>query len=232
MENLRLQLQAPTGHPPHAWTDEEKAHLENALRTVAVKEGRDISLIPGAHEFAGRPPPTPEDEARLEAALDKVFNRKESKMEQATQAVDMNEVIQQSSEAASELLAQDGWNIVHALHGAALDSINQTALFTLPVMANLDEYKLKLTDAEGFEKRFATLSNDVTQVMVVVKALGAKSLDKKGKPTQADLELISKLTMDYSRVQSHIEQAIQPLILVLVEELEAVGITELKVEVK
>lgn len=183
-----------------------------------------------AHEFANRPPPTPEDEARLGAALDKIFS-KESKMEQATPTVDMNDVIQKSSEAADALLDQDGWSIVHAMHEATLTSISQTGLVVLPIMTNIDEYKLKLTDPEGFEKRFATLSNDITHLMVAVKALGAKSEGKKGKPTKEDLELISKLTMDYTRVQGHMEQAVQPLILVLVQELEAAGITELKVEV-
>jgi hypothetical protein len=229
MDLSNAQIQAPTGHPPHEWTAEEEAHLENALRTVAKQEDREHSLIPGAHEFAGRPPPTPEDEARLKAALDKIFS-KESKMEQATPTVDMNEVIEKSAEAANELLAQDGWAIVHQLHEAALALINQTGLVVLPIMTNIEQYKLKLTDPVGFEKRFATLSNDVTHLMVAVKALGEKSAGKKGKPTAEELDTIGKLTMDYTKVQGHIEQAVQPLILVLIEELEAVGITELKVE--
>lgn len=230
MDLSNIRLEAPTGYPPHAWTDEEKARLEDALRTVAKTEGRDISLIPGAHEFAGRPPPTPEDEARISATLDKIFS-KESKMEQATPTVDMNEVIEKSSEAADALLSQDGWSIVRQLHEASLDAINATGLVVLPIMSNMEAYKLKLSDPEGFEKRYATLSNDITHLMVAVKALGDKAAGKKGKPTQADLELIGKLTMDYTKIQGHIEQAVQPLILVLVEELEAAGITELKVEV-
>lgn len=183
-----------------------------------------------AHEFAGRPPPTPEDEARLNSTLDKIFS-KESKMEQVTPTVDMNDVIQKSSEAATELLNQDGWSIVRQLHAASLEAINQTGLVVLPVMANMEEYKLKLSDPVGFEKRFATLSNDITHLMVAVKALGERSADKKGKPTPAELDTIGKLTMDYTKIQGHIEAAVQPLILVLVEELEAAGITELKVEV-
>lgn len=151
-------------------------------------------------------------------------------MEQATPTVDMNEVIEKSAEAANELLAQDGWAIVHQLHEAALTLINQTGLVVLPIMTNIEQYKLKLTDPVGFEKRFATLSNDVTHLMVAVKALGEKSKDKKGKPTAEELDTIGKLTMDYTKIQGHIEQAVQPLILVLIDELEAVGITELKVE--
>lgn len=33
------------------------------------------SNVPGAHEFAGRPSPTPEEETRLNASLDKIFKR-------------------------------------------------------------------------------------------------------------------------------------------------------------
>lgn len=230
MDLSNIRLEAPTGHPPHIWTAEEKAGLVTALKQVAREESRDLSTIANAHEFAGRPPPTPEDEARINATLDKIFS-KESKMEQATPTVDMNDVITQSAEAADALLDQDGWSIVHQMHGATLDAINATGLVVLPVMTNMEAYKLKLTDPEGFEKRFATLSNDVTHLMVAVKALGTKSADKKGVPTREDLELIGKLTMDYTKIQGHIEQAVQPLILVLVEELEAAGITELKVEV-
>jgi hypothetical protein len=229
MDLSLCHFQAPTGHPPHVWTEEEKAGLVTALKHVAQVEGRDLSTIANAHEFAGRPPPTPEDEARLSAALDKIFN-KESTMQQETPNVDMNKVIEQSAEAANELLAQDGWSIVHQMQEAALNSISQTSLFVLPVGVNIQDYKLKLTDPEGFEKRFDTLSNDITHLMVAVKALGEKATGKKGKPTPADIELISKLTMDYTKIQGHIEQAVQPLILVLMEELEAVGITELNIE--
>lgn len=229
MDLNHLRLEAPTGHPPHAWTDEEKAHLEDALRTVAKEEGR-FSIIPGAHEFAGRPPPTPEQEAKLSAALDKIFPSKESNMTQATTAVDMNVVEQQSAEAAEQLLQQDGWSIVRELHAAALDSINQTGLAVLPIMANLDDYKLILNDPAGFEQRFETLTNDIAMVMVTAKALGEKSEGKKGKPTAEDIQLISSLTMDYTKVQGYIERTIQPLILVLVEELEAVGVTELNIK--
>ena len=34
---------------------------------------QDLSTVANAHEFAGRPPPTPEDEARINATLDRIF---------------------------------------------------------------------------------------------------------------------------------------------------------------
>lgn len=226
-----FDFQAPTGYPPHAWTSEEKAGLKEALETVATKESRHISHMANAHEFADRPPPTPEDEARLSATLDKIFS-KESNMENATQTVDMSEVAVKSAEAAEQLLAQDGWSIVRELHTAVLDSINATGLVVLPIMANLDDYKLTLKDPAGFEQRFETLTGDIAKVMVTTKTLADASLGKSGKPTPAELDDISRLTLDYTIVQGYIERTIQPLILVLVDELEAAGITELKVEAK
>jgi hypothetical protein len=222
-------IEAPTGHPPHAWTPEERVALDTALREVAEKEGRN-KFIPGAHEFADRPPPTVDDYRRLDKALDKIFPSKESNMSEVAQTVDMNEVVATSEEAASELLKQDGWSIVRELHTAALDSINQTGLFVLPVTANIDAYKAKLKDPEGFAKRFETLSNDIMGLMTTLSALGAKSQGKTGKPTEADVAFLSTLTLDYAKVQGYIERTVQPLILVLADELEAVGITQLTIE--
>lgn len=224
-----LRLEAPTGNPPHAWTPEERVAFDKALREVARAEGRD-KFIPGAHEFADRPPPTVDDYRRLDAALDKISQSKESNMSEVAQTIDMNEVVATSEAAAAELLKQDGWSIVRELHAAALDSINQTGLFVLPVTANIEAYKAKLKDPEGFSKRFETLSNDIMGLMTTVKALGAKSEGKTGKPTEADVAFLSSLTLDYAKVQGYIERTVQPLILVLADELEAVGITQLTVE--
>lgn len=231
MDLSHLNLEAPTGHPPHQWTETEKTNLTAALKQVADEEGR-FSIVPGAHEFAGRPPPTAEDEARLTTALDKIFPNKESKMSQVNEPVDMNEVVTKSAEAADQLIKQDGWRIVHQLHASIIDSINQTGLVVLPIMANLDDYKLILKDPVGFDQRFQTLSNDISYLMVTSKALAAKSEGKVGTPDAADVELISSLTLDYTRLQGYIEQTVHPLILILVEELEEVGVTELKIEPK
>lgn len=224
-----LHLEAPTGHPPREWTPLDYAALDKALHEVARAEGRG-QFIPGAHEFADHPPPTVDDYRRLDAALDKISQSKESNMSEVAQTIDMNEVVATSEEAAAELLKQDGWSIIRELHAAALDSINQTGLFVLPVTANIDEYKAKLKDPEGFSKRFETLSNDIMGLMTTVKALGTKSEGKTGKPTEADVAFISSLTLDYAKVQGYIERTVQPLILVLADELEAVGINKLSVE--
>lgn len=76
------QLTAPTGQDPHVWTPEQTAALAEALREVAIKEDRlpkkHFSTIPNAHETAHLPPPTPEQEARLAEALDKIFPPKDA----------------------------------------------------------------------------------------------------------------------------------------------------------
>lgn len=72
MDLSNLNLQAPTGHPPRAWTPEERVALDTALRQVANEEG-GLSTILGVHEFADRPPPTAEDYKRLDKALDTIF---------------------------------------------------------------------------------------------------------------------------------------------------------------
>lgn len=150
-------------------------------------------------------------------------------MTQATETVNMQEVIETSESASIALLQQDGWNIVRTMHAALLDTINQTGLFVLPVMQNLDEYRTVLVDPTGFEQKFATLTRDITSVMVAAQALGTKSEGKEGKPTETDLNLIDSLSLDYTRLQGYIEQTIQPLILVLAGELEDVGINKLEV---
>lgn len=144
--------------------------------------------------------------------------------------VNTTEMVDMSADAATELLKQDGWSIIRELHATALDSINQTGLAVLPIMANLDDYKKILLDPVGFEQRFQTLSKDISLVMVATKALGEESEGKSGTPSSEDLDLISTITMGYTKVQGYIERTIQPLILVLVNELEAVGVTSLTIE--
>ncbi len=150
-------------------------------------------------------------------------------MSQATETVNMQEVIESSESASKVLLQQDGWNIVRTMHAALLDTINQTGLFVLPVMQNLDDYKLKLVDPAGFEQKFGTLTRDITAVMVAAQEIGKKSEGKTGKPDEADLVLIDSLSLDYTRLQGYIENTVQPLILVLANDLEAVGIDKLSV---
>ena len=90
-------IQTPTGRPPHVWTEEEKEKLIDALKTVVVEEhklspaervARDTAnrvknitnLVDhaNAHECAHNPPPTEADYTRLDAALETIFNKKDS----------------------------------------------------------------------------------------------------------------------------------------------------------
>lgn len=54
----------------------EIARLREELATLrATQQVRGLSTIANAHEFAGRPAPTAEDEARLSATLDRIFKQ-------------------------------------------------------------------------------------------------------------------------------------------------------------
>lgn len=139
-------------------------------------------------------------------------------------------LIQSSSEAAVELIKQDGWSIVNELAKTVAHGINNTALVVLPVKVNLEEYKTKLVDPIGFEAKFNTLCKDVGIVNTAIKQLFDQHESKSGTPTPEDIGLINILTLGYSKIQGHLENAIHPLMLNLVDDLEAVGITELKVE--
>lgn len=145
------------------------------------------------------------------------------------EVVDMQEVELTSAVASNKLLAQDGWTIIRQLQTALLESINQTGLFTLPVTLNLDEYIKVIKDPEGFNARFATLTNDLMGLMVTAKSLGDRIGDKTGKPTEDELEIVGKITLDLTRLQGYIENTVHPLIIILADELEQVGINDLTV---
>lgn len=141
-----------------------------------------------------------------------------------------DEVAEKSAETAQELIKQSGWSIVAELSKVLAESINATALVTLPISVNLDEYKSKLTDPEGFEQKYNTLRKDVTAVSAALVALYEKHEGKDGAPTEDEIILVNGLTLGYTKVQGHLESAIHPLMLNLVLDLEAVGITELTIK--
>lgn len=221
-----VRLQAPTGHPPHEWTKEEQDKLTKALKHIAIKENRigdAFSTIANAHEFSHLPPPTKEDEIHLNKTLDKIFNQENKEMSTN------DEMVIKSAEAAEQLLEQDGWSIVKELNRAVVDSLNQTGLVVLPIMSKLDEYKTKLSDPEGFVTKFETLNKDILVLLEELRGLSALSEGKSGKPSPDEMETIQILTIGYTRIQGAIERSVHPLILNLVDELEAIGVTELSV---
>lgn len=147
-------------------------------------------------------------------------------------AIDLitEDVADQSAQAAAELLKQAGWSIVAELGRALAQGINSTSLVVYPISVKLEEYKALLTDPEGFEAKYNTLRKDVASVAAVLVALYEKHEGKTGAPTEEELPLVNGLTLGYTKVQGHLEQAIHPLMLNIVAELEAVGITELSIE--
>lgn len=143
-----------------------------------------------------------------------------------------DEVTQKSAEAARELIRQSGWSIVAELGRALAEGINATALVVYPISVKLDEYKSRLSDPEGFEAKYNTLRKDIASVSAAMIALYEKHEGKSGAPTEDELTLVDGLTLGYTHIQGHLESAIHPLMLNIVAELEAAGITELTIEDK
>lgn len=141
------------------------------------------------------------------------------------------DVVEQSATVARELIKQSGWSIVAELAGAVAQGLNSTSLVVYPISVKLDEYKALLTDPEGFEAKYNTLRKDVLNMSAVMVELYKHHEGKTGAPaTEEELVLCNGLTLGYSTLQGTLESAIHPLMLNIVSELEAVGITELSIE--
>lgn len=141
------------------------------------------------------------------------------------------DVAEQSAAAAFELIKQSGWSIVAELASAVAQGLNATSLVVYPISVKLDEYKALLTDPEGFEAKYNTLRKDVLKMSAVMVDLYKMHEGKTGAPAGAEeLTLCNGLTLGYSKLQGTLESAIHPLMLNLVAELEAVGVTDLTLE--
>lgn len=142
-----------------------------------------------------------------------------------------DEVAQKSADAARELIKQSGWSIVAELGRAVVEGLNATSLVVYPISVNLDEYKSKLSDPEGFEAKYNTLRKDVHKMVTATVILYEQHEGKTGAPqSDEELVLIDGLTLGYTKIQGHLESAVHPLMLNIVSELEAAGITELSIE--
>lgn len=191
-----------------------------------------------AHEFEDRPPPTAADYARLDKAMNTIFNKGNTEMtEQAIQTTDEEITVEMLEEAgatsalaAMELFKQDGWAIVARMQKALLQGINATSLIVLPVVANLEEVSAKMTDPTGFKKIIATLQNDIGEVIKTVKVLGEQHVDKEGGVSADEMNLVDTISLGYSRLQDILDRAIQPLVLQVAELLEGAGITSLELK--
>lgn len=185
-----------------------------------------ISTNANLMDVAGKPPPTAEDEARLNAALDTIFNHTPAGNTQMSDVTkeQLDQVVDQSAVAAEELLRQDGWAIVRALHIATAAAINATQVVVLPIAGNLNDILEKVSDPEGFDKAFSTVQGDILSVITKMEELLPKFSGKTGTPTPADQVLLGQLALEYSRLQNMADSAIQPLLFKLISEMQTAGI--------
>ncbi|ARV76753.1 hypothetical protein PHABIO_122 [Pseudomonas phage Phabio] len=201
------------------------------------------SIIPNAHECAHLSPPTDEDNRRIDAALNTIFNKGTNAMtEQTTVALTditeetpitfdhLEQVAADTEKAATEMLRQDGWSIVTEMQKALLKGINSTSLVVLPVQGNLELVKSKVSDPEGFSKIMSTLTFDIGQLIEASTLLSDQHVEKKGAVADEDFALVQKVAFGYSELQGYLERAIQPLVVQVADILEAAGITELEIK--
>lgn len=203
----------------------------------------NLSHLANAHEFADRPPPTAEDNQRIDDALNTIFNKGTNAMtEQTTVALTditeetpitfdhLEQVAADTEKAAAEMLRQDGWSIVTEMQKALLKGINSTSLVVLPVQGNLELVKSKVSDPEGLGKIMSTLTFDIGQMIEASSLLSDQHIDKKGAVSDEDFALVQKIAFGYSELQGYLERAIQPLVVQVADILEAAGITELEIK--
>jgi len=194
------------------------------------------SIIPNAHECAHLPPPTAADYARLDKALDTIFNKGTNEMTEQTQAPevttnDLEELAATTNTVATELLRQDGWNILTEMQKALLKGVNSTSLVVLPVSGNLDLVLSKVSDPEGLKKIMSTLNYDISTMIEAVGILGKKHEGKTGSPeNDAEYSQLDALSFSYSELHNYLERGIQPLVLRVADILEEAGITELEIK--
>ncbi|ARV77245.1 hypothetical protein FDI21_gp074 [Pseudomonas phage Noxifer] len=135
--------------------------------------------------------------------------------EVAAQVADMGAV------AADEALKSDmGYDILKELYRNCGGLILNTAQWVIPVKRDMTDIKQHLTDPEGFNKGFNTLCVDISNYNSNLGSLYAAHKDKTGAPAPEDHSDVLLLADGYSKLSSHYEDGIQPLMQSLAATLE------------
>lgn len=129
-----------------------------------------------------------------------------------------------TAEVADELMMQQGWDILNELHKATYASVIATSMIMIPAMQNKETILSKVSDPTAFSNNLATASNEIAELVKSVQSLHKGHFDRQGNPGLEDMELVSDLTMGYSKVQTCMETAVQPLLLAMVDHMQEAGI--------
>ncbi|AEH03499.1 hypothetical protein AVT69_gp074 [Pseudomonas phage PhiPA3] len=183
-------------------------------------------------DVAHLPPPTPEDKARMNAALDEIFNRNSNKEQHVMTATacakeQLDQAVEQSAEVAQELLKADGWAILRQLYLSVAGLIGATQPVMVPVLANLNDILARLPDPTSFDAQLKSVQVDLDNLITALGLLATQHKDKSGEPSLDDIALISTLSLGYSKLQTAMETGIQPLLLGMIQTMQDAGIDTL-----
>lgn len=150
----------------------------------------------------------------------------EIKKDKLAEAVEQEfeKAVEKSSEVADQLLMAQGWDILNELHKATYASVIATSMVMIPAMQNKDTILEKVTDKQSFQTSMDTASKEISEMVKSVQMLHKGHSGKTGTPGMEDIELISELTMGYSRVQTAMETAVEPLLMAIVEKMQEAGV--------
>lgn len=133
-------------------------------------------------------------------------------------------LVMQSTVADQALKSPVGWDIINGLAKVGSGKLLATSAFVIPVMASAEQINADLPDAEGFQKSFKALQQDIRASGLALKALTVQHQGRTGEPLDTELPLLFSLSNDYNDEITRIETVIDPLILSLCDQLRAGGI--------
>lgn len=135
-----------------------------------------------------------------------------------------NKAVAASGEVCDALLMQDGWNILNELGKATHASVLSTSLVMIPAMQNKELILTKVSDPIAFNKNLETASDEIASLVKSLQVLQGGHYNKEGSPSIEDMDLISELTLGYSKIQTAMETSVHPLILAMVDHMQEAGV--------
>lgn len=154
------------------------------------------------------------------------MSEKEFQKTQVAESIqsDFNAAIEKSAEASEVLLVSNGWDILEELHKNVYASVVSTALIMIPATKNKEAILESISDPEAFTKNLNTASGEIANLVKAVQHLHNGHCEREGKPLPEDVQMISDLALEYSRIQTCMEASVQPLLLAMVNHMQEAGI--------
>lgn len=131
-------------------------------------------------------------------------------------ATEQQEVLEQvthmqSTVADASLRSNEGYDILLALYRSNAEVLLLTSHFVVPVSQNLQRICDDINDPTAFKRSFVTLLADIKQYRDDLDTLYQCHKDKKGAPTEEEINDVFALADGYNKLLTRYETAIQPL---------------------